>query len=233
MTEKKDRRWYGRRTGRKLRPGRQALADARLPQLRIADAGGAGPVDPAACFDEPVEAVWMEIGFGTGEHLAEQARRHPEIGFIGCEPFVNGVAALVAKLTETDIANVRIFDDDVRLLLPRLPDGCLERLYLLFADPWPKSRHHRRRITVDANLAEFARLLADGGKLVFASDHHGFAAWSLANMLARPEFQWTARRAADWRTQPEGWVETRYQMKARAKGIEAVYLDLERRPRGD
>ena len=238
MSEDTDPRWYGRRHGRKLRAARQRLIDERLPELRISLPAEGETLDPAALFADPAADIRptdfrMEIGFGTGEHLAEQARRHPEIGFIGCEPFVNGVAALVAKLTETDIANVRIFDDDVRLLLPRLPDGCLERLYLLFADPWPKSRHHRRRITVDANLAEFARLLADGGKLVFASDHHGFAAWSLANMLARPEFQWTARRAADWRTQPEGWVETRYQMKARAKGIEAVYLDLERRPRGD
>jgi len=231
LTPDTDARWYGRRTGRKLRPGRQALLDQRLPELRIADAGGTAPVDPLAAFGARPEKLWMEIGFGTGEHLAEQARRHPDIGFIGCEPFVNGVAALVTRVAELDLANVRIFDDDMRRLLPRLPDGCLERLYVLFADPWPKSRHHRRRITVDKNLAQFARLLGDDGRLIFASDQHDFAAWSLANLLARPEFEWTARRAADWRRQPDGWVETRYQLKARAKGLEAVYLELRRRPR--
>lgn len=227
-----DKRWYGRRHGRKLRPGRRALLDDALPRLRVADAGDTAPLDLAASFAIPPRAFWLEIGFGTGEHLAALAARHPDIGFIGCEPFVNGVAALVQKITDEGLTNVRIFDDDMRLLLPRIADASIERLYVLFPDPWPKSRHHRRRITVPENLAQFARLLADDGRLLFASDQHGFAAWSLANLLAARDFTWTARSAKDWRRPPDDWVATRYQEKARAKGLEAVFLDFRRRRRG-
>lgn len=228
-----DQRWYGRRHGRKLRPARQALVDARLPDLRISLPAAGRAFSRNDLTAHPARPIWMEIGFGGGEHLAAQAARHPDIGFIGCEPFVNGVASLLVKVEELRLENLRIFDDDVRLLLPSLPDGCIERLFLLFADPWPKARHHRRRITVPENLAQFTRLLADGGELVFASDQHDFAAWSLAHFLDRPELQWTARSRADWVAEPPGWIATRYQQKARAKGLDAVFLNFRRRPRGD
>ena len=228
----KDQRWYGRRHGRKLRPGRQALMDEKLPALRVPVADDDAIVDPAALFDGAVNALWMEIGFGTGEHLAELASRNPDIGFIGCEPFVNGVASLMAKIEDLGLTNVRIFDDDVRLLLPHMPEACLQRLYILFADPWPKTRHHRRRITVPSNLRQFARLLADDGRLMFASDQHDFAAWSLSHFLADGSFEWAARRRADWLTAPDDWVPTRYQIKAARKDLHPVFLDMRRRPRG-
>lgn len=231
MSEDTDPRWYGRRHGRKLRAARQRLIDERLPELRIPLPAEGEVLDPAALFTAPPTDIRMEIGFGTGEHLAALAARHPESGFIGCEPFVNGVATMLTRIEADGLGNVRIHDDDVRHLLPHLPDAMLVELYILFPDPWPKSRHHRRRITVPGNLHEFARLLADGGRLLFASDQHDFAAWSLAHMLAEPAFEWTARGASDWRTPPDGWQPTRYQLKAQKRGLEPVFLELRRRPR--
>jgi len=236
LSEDTDPRWYGRRHGRKLRAARQRLIDERLPELRIPLPAEGETLDPAALFASPTDIrptdIRMEIGFGTGEHLAALAARHPESGLIGCEPFVNGVATMLTRIEADGIENVRIYDDDVRHLLPHLPDAMLAELYILFPDPWPKSRHHRRRITVPGNLRQFARLLADGGRLLFASDQHDFAAWSLAHMLAEPAFEWTARRPGDWRTPPDGWQPTRYQLKARKRGLEPVFLELRRRPRG-
>lgn len=226
-----DSRWYGRRHGRKLRPARQALLEDALPAVRVALPAAGGRLAPETLFETAPDELWMEIGFGTGEHLAELAARNPGIGFIGSEPFINGVAAMLAKIEQRQLTNVRLFDDDVRLLTPHLPDACLSRLYILFADPWPKKRHRRRRITVRENLAEFARLLADGGRLMLASDQHDFAAWSLANALGLAKFEWTARRPGDWLRAPEGWVPTRYQLKARKKGLHPVFLDLRRRSR--
>jgi tRNA (guanine-N7-)-methyltransferase len=228
----KDQRWYGRRSGRKLRPQRQGLLDNLLPQIRVDLSPGAGMVDLPSLFSDSIQSIWMEIGFGTGEHLAALAARHPEIGFIGCEPYINGVAALLTKINENGLSNIRIYDDDVRLLIPRLPEACLARLFVLFADPWPKTRHHRRRITVPENLDEFARLLADEGEMLFASDQHDFAAWSLSNMLRQPNFEWLARCRADWTEEPAGWAPTRYQAKADKKGLAPVFLRLRRRPRG-
>ena len=229
---KLDKRWYGRRHGRKLRPGRQVLVNVLLPKLRIAPPeDGDGPVDLDTLFPITPKAFWMEIGFGTGEHLAAIAANHPDIGFIGCEPFVNGVASLLAKIEERDITNVRIFDDDVRLLIKHLPGSCLDRIFILFADPWPKSRHKRRRMTVPENLAEFTRLLADNGYLVFASDQHDFAAWTLANILREPALEWTARRPSDWKMEPDDWFPTRYQLKAQGKGLAPVFIEVQRRPR--
>jgi tRNA (guanine-N7-)-methyltransferase len=236
LSEDTDPRWYGRRHGRKLRAARQRLIDERLPELRISLQAEGETLDPAALFADPAADIRptdfrMEIGFGTGEHLAALAARHPTSGFIGCEPFVNGVATMLTRIEEECLRNVRIYDDDVRHLLPHLPDAMLTELYILFPDPWPKSRHHRRRITVPGNLHEFARLLADGGRLLFASDQHDFAAWSLAHMLTEPAFEWTARRPGDWRTPPDGWQPTRYQLKAQKRGLEPVFLELRRRPR--
>ena len=169
-----DQRWYGRRTGRKLTTARQRLMTELLPRLRLDPNANLG--DAAAFFPSPVDDLWMEIGFGAGEHLVAQAARHPNIGFIGCEPYVNGVAALLAAINDEALTNIRIYDDDVRQLMPMMPAACLGRLYLLFSDPWPKVRHHRRRMTVEANLGSFARLLRPGAEFRFASDQTEFAA---------------------------------------------------------
>ena len=197
-----------------------------LPRLRLDPGSDLG--NAAALFPKSAEDLWMEIGFGGGEHLVAQATRHPNIGFIGCEPYVNGVAALLAAINDKALTNIRVFDDDVRQLMPVMPAACLGRLYILFSDPWPKVRHHRRRMTVESNLCSFARLLRPGAELWFASDQTEFAAWTLERMLRDRRFTWLARRADDWRLPPEGWIETRYEQKARAQGLKPVYLNFMR-----
>ncbi len=145
---------------------------------------------------------------------------------IGCEPFVNGVGALLSRIQEDGIANIRIFDDDARLLLEAMPDAVLGRVFILFSDPWPKKRHHKRRFINRATLDSLARTMKDGAQLRFASDHMGYVRWALGRLAAHPAFQWRARRARDWREPPADWVATRYQQKAQRQGRPAVYLEF-------
>lgn len=224
-------RFYGRRRGHRLRQGRQSLLDRLLPALRVALPPGSGPLDPASLFSPRPAQVWLEIGFGAGEHLAGQATAHPDVGFIGCEPFVNGVGSLLARIEGDGIANIRLFDDDARLLLPHLATASIGRLFLLFSDPWPKKRHQRRRIMMPATVDEFARLLEDGGEFRFATDHAEYARWTLDLLTRHPDFCWLARTPRDWRERPDGSFETRYETKARAAGRASVFLRFQRRPR--
>lgn len=187
-----------------------------------------GRLDPAQLFPAARE-LWLEIGFGGGEHLASQARAHPDVGFVGVEPFVTGVARLLAEMTAGGLGNIRIFPDDARLLLPALPDGSLGRIFVLFPDPWPKKRHHKRRIVNPETVAEFARLLRPGGELRIATDDVGYARWILAACLAEPRLEWLAERAADWRERPADWPPTRYEQKALAAGRRPVYFRFRRR----
>lgn len=182
-------------------------------------------------MDFPPTRVWLEIGFGGGEHLAAQAQRHPDIGFIGCEPFINGVAKLLAAVRDDDLKNVRICDDDARPLLDAMDENSIERAFILFSDPWPKKRHNKRRFINPENLDRLARVLKDGAELCFASDHMDFVAWSLERLRAHPSFVWTALTAADWRLPPEDWIATRYEEKARARGEKPAYLLFTRLPR--
>ncbi len=188
----------------------------------------AGPLDPATLFPFAPREIRLEIGFGAGEHLAHQAAAEPGVGFIGCEVFVNGVAALLARVKADDLRNVRVFDDDARRLFGRLPEACLERIVAYFPDPWPKTRHHRRRLIQPASLDEFARVLKKGGELRFASDHMEYARWTLGRLLGHPAFAWAARRPQDWRERPDDSPETRYAAKARRQGARCVYLVFQR-----
>ena len=225
-------RFYGRRRGKKLRPGRQALLETLLPGLRVPAGGPPGDlIDPGRLFGSPPHPVWLEIGFGAGEHLAAQAAAHPDTGFIGAEPFVNGVAALLSQIAERGLDNVRIFDDDARLLLPRLKAGSVERVYLLYSDPWPKKRHWNRRFVQRETLDELARVLAPGGLFRFATDHMGHARWALALAANHPQFQWTAREPQDWRRRWADGFATRYEEKGLA-GPARVYLEFRRRASG-
>lgn len=223
------RQLYGRRRGKPLRPARRARFEARLPQVSI-DLSRPGLVDPAALFPD-ARAVWLEIGFGAGEHLAAQAAAHPGIGFIGCEPFETGVAKLLAALAESGAGNVRVLMDDARLLLPRLPDASVDRAFLLFPDPWPKARHRKRRFVAPETLAGLARVMRDGGRLRFASDDLDYVRWTLARIAACPAFRFCARRPDDWRRRPPDWVETRYEAKALAAGRRCTYMEFQRVPR--
>jgi tRNA (guanine-N7-)-methyltransferase len=218
----KPRQLYGRHRGHRLRPGRVRLLEERLPQLRIELPEG-GLLDAAALFPRPCP-LWLEIGFGGGEHLIWQAREHPEVGLIGCEPFINGVARLLALAEAEAIENVRVAVDDARPLLDALPEASLERIFVLFPDPWPKARHHKRRLVNGATATRFGQLLRPGGELRLATDDMGYARVMLQAMLSRPEFAWQAERPSDWRLRPPDWPPTRYERKALEAGRSSVYL---------
>jgi len=225
-------RSYGRRRGRKLRTRREDLLRARLPVLRVPMGPGAGAgLRPERLFDPPVTAVWLEIGFGGGEHLAWQAATHPEIGFIGCEPFVNGVGALIAQITDRGLSNVRIHDDDARPLLAALAPASIGRCFILFPDPWPKARHHKRRLIGPSTLDLLARALADDAELRVGTDDPGYLAWILASVRGHPAFIWPVAGPADWRQRPADWPPTRYEIKAREAGRFPCFLRFRRRPR--
>jgi tRNA (guanine-N7-)-methyltransferase len=199
--------------------------------LRIHLPRSDGPLDPRAFFAEPLDDIWLEVGFGSGEHLAAQALAHPRIGMIGCEPFANGVAGLLAKIDAEGIDNIRILDDDARLLFDVLPDACLGRVFALFSDPWPKKRHAKRRFFGAASLDVLARLMSDGAELRFASDDMGYVRWSLEQIVRHPDFAWPVRAPRDWREPPADWFSTRYEAKALRDGRPCVYLRFLRRHR--
>ena len=217
-------RSYGRLRSRPIKPRQAALVEARLPELRIPP----GAVDPASLMPGARE-TWLEIGFGGGEHMAAQAARHPDVLVLGAEPFTNGVASAVRHIDEQGLANVRLHDGDVRELMARLPDACLMRAFILFPDPWPKARHHKRRLIQPDTVAELARLIRPGGRLRFASDWADYVEWALERITASPAFTWTAERADDWRVPPGDHVTTRYEEK-RLGDCAPVFLDFVRAP---
>jgi tRNA (guanine-N7-)-methyltransferase len=217
---------HGRRRGRRLRPRRQALVDGLLPRISLDPE--ALPSDLRHCFSRPVRAVWLEIGFGGGEHLAAQAAAHPDIGFIGCEPYINGVARLLAEIdaapASRPLDNIRLLADDARGLLERVPAASLDRVFVLFPDPWPKKRHHQRRFLSPAQLDLLARAMAPNAELRVATDHKGYLRWILQHCTGHPSFRWLAQGPLDWRNPPADWIRTRYEEKARARGEECAYL---------
>lgn len=228
-----DARFYGRRRGRTLREGRRRLLESLLPRVRVSWPAGEGAFDPAALFRPRPEDVWLEVGFGGGEHLAAQAKSHPRIGFIGAEPFVNGVASLLAHLAHDSLANVRVLDGDARPLLEALAPASIGRVFVLFSDPWPKTRHHRRRFVGPATLDDLARVMKDGAELRFASDHMGYVRWTLEHATRHPCFRWSARSKRDWTERPADGFETRYEAKAVRGGAACAYLTFVRRPRAE
>jgi tRNA (guanine-N7-)-methyltransferase len=229
------RKFYGRRKGRQLRKGQRALIDDLLPRLAVVlpRTGETESVklDPTKAFAPPPREIWLEIGFGGGEHLAQQAKTHPEIGFIGCEVFENGVASMLAHIRDEDLTNVRIHPEDARDLLAVLQPRSIGRLFLMFPDPWPKKRHAARRFINRDNLDRLAELLADGAEFRVGSDDPNYIAWTLAHVTAHPAFQWLAESPADWRRRPADWPETRYERKALLAGRKPAYLRFHRRRR--
>ena len=219
--------FFGRRKGKTLRPAQSARIETLLPALRL-DLNDDAPADLGRLFPDPVGSVRLEIGFGGAEHLLHQAERHPGCGFIGVEPFVNGMAKALAGIEARGIRNVRLFGDDATLLLDWLPAGCLARIDLLYPDPWPKPRQWKRRFVSDANLARLARVLRPGGEWRFATDIESYVAWTLAHARRSPAFAWTAERADDWRLPWPDWPGTRYEAKALREGRRPSYLTFRR-----
>lgn len=228
MTEQhdKDRAFFGRRKGKGLRQGQAGRIEEALPALRLPE----GPIeDLKALFPVPVEAIRLEIGFGGGEHLLARMRESPQIGFIGVEPFVNGMAKFLAVIEREGLRNIRLWDGDAALLLPRLPEGSVDAVDLLYPDPWPKRRQRKRRFVSERTLALLARVLRPGGRFCFASDIDDYVGWTLARLLASPDFDWIDERAEDWRQPYPGWVRTRYEAKAVKAGRVPSYLTARRR----
>jgi len=218
---------YGRRKGKPLSAYRAGLMENRLPALSL-DLSAPAPDDLSNLFGKKVTALRLEIGFGGAEHLIHEAKAAPDIGFIGVEPFLNGLAKAVAAIEENRLDNVRLFGGDAALLLDWLPPASLERVDLLYPDPWPKKRHWKRRFVGPANLDRIARSLRPGGFFRFASDIPSYVEWTLLHLHERPEFEWTAERADDWRRPFPGWPGTRYERKALAAGRRPAYLAFRR-----
>ena len=236
--ERTRRQLYGRRKGPKLSPHQASLFETLLPKLGLTLEAAR---DPRSCFSVPVEDVWLEIGFGAGEHFLWQAERHLHVGLIGAEPYEAGVAKLLSRLAlagttavpaasgdaalsmragspRSQGANIldriRLYQGDARDIIELLPDRSVGRVFLLFPDPWPKTRHHKRRIVQMAMLDALARVMKPGAEFRFASDDPGYLAWTLERAVAHPAFEWTATRAAHWKSRPPDWPSTRYEEKA-------------------
>ena len=169
--------------------------------------------DPRSYFATPVDDVWLEVGYGAGEHLLWQARANPRIGLIGAEPYISGTAKLLSKLDEDPVSNIRLYEDDARDIIFGLPDASIGRFFLLFPDPWPKTRHHKRRFIQMEMLDSLARILKPGAELRFASDDAGYLAYALERLMAHPAFTWTAAGPSDWRARTPNWPPTRYEAK--------------------
>lgn len=228
MSEHYEGAFFGRRKGKALRPRQAALLHDLLPRLAL-DLSEPAPADLSTLFPGPVRAVTLEIGFGGGEHLLHRARSEPAHGFIGCEPFVNGMAKALAAIDGEGIDNIRLHADDAIHLLDWLPAASLDRAYLLYPDPWPKKRHWKRRFVGPENLDRLARVLKPGTEFRFASDIETYVDWTLRHLRDHPAFEWTAERAADWREPWAGWPGTRYEAKALREGRRGYYLTFRRR----
>jgi tRNA (guanine-N7-)-methyltransferase len=222
-TPQSQRAFFGRRKGHKLRAYQADLISHLLPKLSL-DIAGAPVADLNALFGAPVDRVRLEIGFGGGEHLAAEARAFPNTGFIGCEPYVNGMAKILTSIETDGIRNVRLFAGDASELLAWLPASSLARIDLIHPDPWPKRRHWKRRFVQDATIAAMARALKKSGEFRFVSDIDDYSAWTLWHFSRAPDFVWTAERASHWREPWPGYTMTRYGRKATREGRAAAYL---------
>jgi tRNA (guanine-N7-)-methyltransferase len=229
VSEQRRFQLYGRRKAKPLRPRQQHLVDELLPHLRIGLRPGE-KITPLTLFAGPARDVWLEIGFGGGEHLAKLASSNPEIAFIGAEPFINGVAKLLVAITDSNLTNIRIFDDDARLLLECLESSTIGSVFILYPDPWPKRRHEQRRLLNLQFVAELHRIMKPGAELRIASDSADYISWSLHNILRHGGFDWLAEHPQDWRQPPSGWIETRYESKALTQSRKPLYLSFRKLP---
>lgn len=223
------RRLYGRRKARLLNKGRLQAFENLLPALGLHDKldhSLTNHFDPNEFFEIKAKEVWLEIGFGDGDHLASQAREHSDIAFIGAEPFENGVAALLheAELTPEIQSRLKVWMDDAHLLLDILKPASLNRVYLLNPDPWPKTRHHKRRFIQKDTLDRLHKALKPEGLLIMATDVNDLADWMLTHTDNHPGFEWLAENQSDWSQPPEGWIETRYEYKGKEAGRRQSYL---------
>ncbi len=253
----KKRNIYGRRQSRPLNKSRAEAFEALMPALSIPEEllTEERSLDPGALFEKPLDEYRLEIGFGSGEYLSALLRQYPNIGFIGAEPYINGMAAFLKSLksplppgervrvrghseekTLTPALslkgegainipnNIRVLMDDALLLVHALTDSSIDKIYVLNPDPWPKKRHHKRRIINQENLDQFARILKPGGELIMATDVDDLAEWMITQASIHPDFEWSANSSKSWRTPPAEWLETRYAQKGRNEGRSQSFL---------
>lgn len=218
--------FFGRRKGHPLRQRQAALFDTLLPKLAL-NLVQPAPADLRSLFGS-VGEVRLESGFGGGEHLIAEAERHPGVGYIGIEPFVNGMAKALASIDQRKLANIRLHHGDATDVLNWLPDASLARFDLLYPDPWPKRRHWKRRFVQDESVAKIGRVLRPQGEFRFASDIPDYIAWTLVRLMRSAHFEWTAERADDWRKPWPGFSRTRYEAKAIREGRVPCYLSFRR-----
>ena len=233
---------FGRRKGQPLSARQKELMQTLLPEMALLPQAGRAATD----YFENVTEAWLEIGFGAGEHLLWQAQNHPHIGMIGVEPYVSGMAKLLSRIDPLALSggegrgegavsphprpqNIRLYSEDARDVIAALPDASLSRVFLLFPDPWPKTRHHKRRFVQMEMLDQLARVMRQGAEFRFGTDDHSYLLWSLERLSAHASFSWLARSASDWNTRPADWPPTRYEGKAIAVGRPCTYLRFMRR----
>jgi len=222
-SEHPSRAFFGRRKGHKLRPHQARLIETLLPKLAL-DLSRPAPAEISALFPSSVTDVHLEIGFGGGEFMVAQARENPACGFIGVEPFVNGMAKALAAVETNDLKNIRLHFDDAVNLIAWLPAKSLARIDLIHPDPWPKRRHWKRRFVQDDMVTRLARLLRPGGEFRFVTDIADYTAWTLQRLLRSADFEWTAQCADDWRKPFPGFTQTRYHAKAARERRAACFL---------
>ena len=201
-----------------------------LPELEIGAGGQTDRLVPMTSFADPTAPLVLEIGYGGGEHLARQAKENPGTNFIGAEVFSNSIGKMLEKIADSDLKNIRLYTFDALDLLRDLPEGALDGVYLLYPDPWPKTRHHKRRFVSPTTMAELARTIRPGGFWRFATDIEDYAVWTLAHVLRTPDFAWEHGEPGAWHTPFAGWQPTRYEEKARAEGrLDSWYFTFRRR----
>ena len=219
--------FFGRRHGKTLRPVQAGAVDDLLPRIGL-DLSQPAPKRLEVLFDVPVDGVRLEIGFGGGEHLLHRAAEAPATGFIGVEPFVNGMAKLLSAVHKAPRPNLRVYHDDATRLLDWLPPASIAAIDLLYPDPWPKKKHWKRRFVNGANLDRFGRVLKPGGAFRFASDIDTYVDWTLLHIRDHAAFEWRATSADDWRNAYPGWPGTRYEAKALREGRTPAYFTFHR-----
>ena len=219
--------FFGRRKTKKLSDRQQELMDRLLPQLGV-DVGASKPDSLDTLFRQTPEKVVLEIGFGGGEHLVHQAVQNPQNGYIGVEPFVNSMAKALASIEKSEAGNIRLYDEDATELLDWLPDTSVDRIDLLYPDPWHKRRHWKRRFVNEKNLTRFARVVKPGGVFRFASDIESYINWTLDHCHQHPSWSWQATNSSDWKYPYQDWIRTRYEAKAVREGRTPCYLRFQR-----
>ncbi len=225
------RNFYGRLKGKALRDSQKVYLDEDLAKLSPGAVGWDEnpdrlPLDLKALFSG--RPVWLEVGFGGGEHMVHQATQNPDVGIIGCEPYINGVAMLLGKIREAGVDNVAVHPGDVRDMFDVLPDDSIDRAFLLYPDPWPKARHHRRRFVTPEHLDPLARVLKKGAIFRVATDIPDYVRQTMEQMMARDDFEWLAEGPDDWRKPWDDWISTRYEKKALREGRVPHYMTFRR-----